>query len=98
MVRLVLLCSCIPAKLRHGTGWWMIKKGGKEGWAPSNYLELIAAPKPKAAPPRPPPAKPALAAKPQMNGSVNGSASSTPMSSRPGSSTGGEYSLLSQRH
>ncbi|KAI0307947.1 myosin class I heavy chain [Multifurca ochricompacta] len=38
-------------------GWWLVKKDGVEGWAPSNYLELVP-PKPKAAPaaPAPPPA------------------------------------------
>ncbi|BGP14732.1 hypothetical protein JCM10213_004328 [Rhodosporidiobolus nylandii] len=36
-------------------GWWLIKKGAQEGWAPSNYLQLVP-PKPKpAAPPAPPP-------------------------------------------
>lgn len=35
------------------SGWWLVKKNGKEGWAPSNYLELVP-PKPKAAP-KPPP-------------------------------------------
>jgi len=37
-------------------GWWLVKKDGLEGWAPSNYLELVP-PKPKAAP-APPPAPP----------------------------------------
>src|SRR6266702_1257255 len=39
-------------------GWWLVKKDGMEGWAPSNYLELVPS-KPKAAPalpPAPPPA------------------------------------------
>ncbi|KAH8120054.1 P-loop containing nucleoside triphosphate hydrolase protein [Phellopilus nigrolimitatus] len=38
-------------------GWWLVKKDGVEGWAPSNYLELVP-PKPAAtsAPPPPPPA------------------------------------------
>ncbi|GAA5976419.1 hypothetical protein JCM5350_001685 [Sporobolomyces pararoseus] len=45
-------------------GWWLIKKGSKEGWAPSNYLQLVPPkPKPAAAPPAParraPPAAPA---------------------------------------
>lgn len=35
-------------------GWWLVKKGANEGWAPSNYLELV--PAAKAAPPPPPPA------------------------------------------
>ncbi|KLO15040.1 hypothetical protein SCHPADRAFT_996148 [Schizopora paradoxa] len=39
---------------KDDNGWWMVKKGGVEGWAPSNYLELVP-PKPKAAPAPPPP-------------------------------------------
>ena len=23
------------------TGWWLVKKGGAEGWSPSNYLQLV---------------------------------------------------------
>ncbi|KAI9512881.1 myosin class I heavy chain [Russula earlei] len=37
-------------------GWWLVKRGAEEGWAPSNYLELVP-PKPKPAPA--PPAAPA---------------------------------------
>ena len=32
-------------------GWWLIKKGGEQGWAPSNYLQLE--PRAPAAPSRP---------------------------------------------
>jgi len=39
-------------------GWWLVKKDGAEGWAPSNYLELVP-PKPRAAPVPPPPPPPA---------------------------------------
>ncbi|TFY71324.1 hypothetical protein EVG20_g1674 [Dentipellis fragilis] len=41
---------------KDDNGWWLVKKGGTEGWAPNNYLELVP-PKPKAhaAPPPPPP-------------------------------------------
>lgn len=42
-------------------GWWLVKKGVEEGWAPSNYLELVP-PKPKAAPA--PPAPPPVARRP----------------------------------
>ncbi|GAA6034384.1 hypothetical protein JCM8097_002697 [Rhodosporidiobolus ruineniae] len=50
-------------------GWWLIKKGAKEGWAPSNYLQLVPPkPKPVAAPPPParraPPAAPSAPAAP----------------------------------
>ncbi|KAJ6483910.1 P-loop containing nucleoside triphosphate hydrolase protein [Mycena vulgaris] len=42
-------------------GWWLVKKGGVQGWAPNNYLELAPAPAAAAPPPparnRPPPAK-----------------------------------------
>ncbi|CEH17465.1 myosin class i heavy chain [Ceraceosorus bombacis] len=41
---------------KEENGWWLVKKNGIEGWAPSNYLELIKqAPKPKVAPPPAPP-------------------------------------------
>jgi myosin-1 len=42
-------------------GWWLAKKGGSEGWVPSNYLEEIQAPVPPPIPParRPMPAPPA---------------------------------------
>jgi myosin I len=43
-------------------GWWLVKKDSLEGWAPSNYLELVH-PKPKAAP-APPPAPPPVARRP----------------------------------
>ncbi|KIY50413.1 myosin-1 [Fistulina hepatica ATCC 64428] len=46
-----------------GSGWWLVKKDGIEGWAPHNYLELapqeLAPPPP--APPRPPRPAPAAA-------------------------------------
>lgn len=38
----------VEVKEKDDNGWWMIVKGGKEGWAPSNYLKLIEQP---AAPP-----------------------------------------------
>ena len=40
-------------------GWWLVKKGGAEGWAPSNYLQLVPA-KPKIAPAPAPPSRRAL--------------------------------------
>ncbi|EPQ60451.1 myosin-1 [Gloeophyllum trabeum ATCC 11539] len=40
---------------KEDNGWWLVKKNGQEGWAPSSYLELVP-PKPKAAPT--PPAAP----------------------------------------
>lgn len=39
----------------EGGGWWLVKKGGVEGWAPSTYLELVP-PKPQLAPAVPAPA------------------------------------------
>ncbi|BGP38773.1 class II myosin [Rhodotorula kratochvilovae] len=50
-------------------GWWLIKRGSQEGWAPSNYLQLVPPkPKPAAAPPPPvrraPPAAPPAPAAP----------------------------------
>ncbi|KAG8693253.1 class II myosin, partial [Ceratobasidium sp. 395] len=38
-------------------GWTLIKKNGTDGWAPSNYLEIVP-PKPKPAPVAPPPPPP----------------------------------------
>ncbi|GAA6000111.1 class I myosin [Rhodotorula paludigena] len=51
-------------------GWWLIKKGTQEGWAPSNYLQVVPPkPKPAAPPPAParraPPAAPAAPAAPK---------------------------------
>jgi myosin-1 len=43
---------------KDDNGWWLVKKDSAEGWAPSNYLELVP-PKPKAAPAPPPPPPPA---------------------------------------
>lgn len=37
---------------KDDNGWWLVNKEGEEGWAPSNYLELVP---PKSAPPPPPP-------------------------------------------
>ncbi|KAI1793106.1 P-loop containing nucleoside triphosphate hydrolase protein [Ganoderma leucocontextum] len=49
-------------KDKDNNGWWLVKMGGKEGWAPNNYLELVP-PKPKAVAPPPPPPPPPPAAK-----------------------------------
>ncbi|KAG8935657.1 class II myosin [Tulasnella sp. 418] len=51
---------------KEENGWWLVRLGSQEGWAPSNYLELVP-PKPKLPPPpplsrRPPPPAPAAAA------------------------------------
>lgn len=42
----------VEVSQKDDNGWWLVKKNGNEGWAPSNYLELVpqAPPKPKAAP------------------------------------------------
>ncbi|KAK2461430.1 hypothetical protein APHAL10511_005893 [Amanita phalloides] len=47
---------------KEENGWWLMKKGGVEGWAPENYLELVPPktepverpPPPRAAVPKPP--------------------------------------------
>ncbi|GAA6014234.1 hypothetical protein JCM10207_006141 [Rhodosporidiobolus poonsookiae] len=44
-------------------GWWLIKRGAQEGWAPSNYLQLVP-PKPKPAPAPAPPVRRAPPAAP----------------------------------
>ncbi|KAI9462418.1 P-loop containing nucleoside triphosphate hydrolase protein [Lactarius psammicola] len=71
-------------------GWWLVKKGAMEGWAPSNYLELVP-PRPKAAPaPHPllrllraPTAAPTPRAKIQVQ-SLAADASAKPVSVFPG--------------
>ncbi|KZT08699.1 uncharacterized protein LAESUDRAFT_49979 [Laetiporus sulphureus 93-53] len=50
---------------KEDNGWWLVKKNGVEGWAPSNYLELVPT-KPKAAPAPPPPPPPASRRPPSM--------------------------------
>ncbi|KAN0062042.1 class II myosin [Thecaphora frezii] len=84
-----------------GSGWWLVKKNGIEGWAPSNYLELVPLPpppKPKPAPApsvkrAPPPAptnggtKPPVAAKPVVAPKPSATAAST-AASRPVSQFG----------
>jgi len=78
-------------------GWWLVKKNGVEGWAPSNYLQLVPPkPKPVAPPPpiahRPPPATPATAAgasksaiqKPIVPSSLTADANAKPVSVFPG--------------
>jgi len=44
---------------KDDNGWWLVAKGGEEGWAPYNYLELVP-PKvaPAAIPPPPPRTRP----------------------------------------
>ncbi|GAA5969737.1 hypothetical protein JCM11641_008022 [Rhodosporidiobolus odoratus] len=44
-------------------GWWLVKRGSQEGWAPSNYLQLVPQ-KPKPAPAPPPPVRRAPPAAP----------------------------------
>ena len=70
----------VTQKDETGSGWWLVKKNGVEGWAPSNYLELIpqAPPKPKAAP-----APPVKRAPPTAPASATSSGTSTPVSNRP---------------
>lgn len=70
-------------------GWWRVKRGAEEGWAPHNYLELIPPkPKPVAAPPPParrappaapkPTATPGVAAAAAANGLKTAAARPTP--------------------
>ncbi|KIJ66224.1 hypothetical protein HYDPIDRAFT_128865 [Hydnomerulius pinastri MD-312] len=78
---------------KDDNGWWLVKKGGEEGWAPNNYLELVPKkPKaPPAAPPpparRPPPSTPAAPAAPKVAVSVKSvvsDASAKPVAVFPG--------------
>jgi myosin I len=78
---------------KDDNGWWLVKNGNVEGWAPSNYLELVA-PKPKDSTPPPlpggrrPPALPAASAtrstpKPSLH-SVTADAGAKPVAVFPG--------------
>ncbi|KAF7337503.1 Microfilament motor [Mycena sanguinolenta] len=61
-------------------GWWLVKKGGVQGWAPNNYLELVPA---AAAPAPPPPARRPVPSKPAAT-SVTADASAKPVAVFPG--------------
>ncbi|KAJ6520123.1 myosin-1 [Mycena sanguinolenta] len=61
-------------------GWWLVKKGAVQGWAPNNYLELVPA---AAAPAPPPPARRPVPSKPAAT-SVTADASAKPVSVFPG--------------
>ncbi|WWC89069.1 myosin-1 [Kwoniella dendrophila CBS 6074] len=79
----------VEVKEKDDNGWWMVVKNGQEGWAPSNYLKLV-----ESAPPPPPPPPPAARrAPPPPAPAVNGSALSTPPSSRPVSTIGSKPAL-----
>ncbi|KAF9074890.1 myosin class I heavy chain [Rhodocollybia butyracea] len=72
-------------------GWWLVKKDGVEGWAPTNYLELVTSNAPPAAPKPPPRAKPVPAAPKAPSAaakvpvqSVTANASAKPVSVFPG--------------
>ncbi|PWN49158.1 myosin 1 [Violaceomyces palustris] len=81
----------VTQKDENGSGWWLVKKGNAEGWAPSNYLELVpqAPPKPRSAPALPPPAKRAPPAAPSATSSGNNSGTSTPKYGAVSSTNGG---------
>jgi myosin I len=63
-------------------GWWLMKRGNEEGWAPWNYLELVPveeAPPPPVRRHAPPPvAKPAAASKPAATLPSDSNGSSQP--------------------
>ncbi|KIJ53790.1 hypothetical protein M422DRAFT_202039 [Sphaerobolus stellatus SS14] len=81
---------------KDDNGWWLVKRGNEEAYAPNNYLELVP-PKPRAAPVppppptrRPPPAAPKPAAAPApvaakpIAKSMTADASAKPVSVFPG--------------
>ncbi|KAF7347589.1 Microfilament motor [Mycena venus] len=70
-------------------GWWLVKKGGVQGWAPNNYLEPAPAPAAPAPPPparnRPVPTKPAATTASTVRPSaVTADANAKPVSVFPG--------------
>jgi myosin I len=71
---------------KDNNGWWLVKKDGREGWAPNNYLELVP-PKPKAAQAPPPPPNrrppPTTPAEPVQVSSKPVSKPSTPVAGKP---------------
>lgn len=74
----------VELKEKDDNGWWLVSKNGTEGWAPSNYLELLPPPKAAAPPPPPPPGRRAPPPAPKPTGLSNGaggSARTTPPSS-----------------
>ncbi|KAH8835554.1 myosin-1 [Flagelloscypha sp. PMI_526] len=68
---------------KDDNGWWLVKRGALEGWAPHNYLEL-APPKPKAAAVPPPPPRPAKAVPTPAASSVAANVNAKPVSVFPG--------------
>jgi len=71
---------------KDDNGWWLVKKDGKEGWAPYNYLELVPARAAAAPSPPPPPRRPAAPAapKPLVASSLSADALSKPIAVFPG--------------
>lgn len=71
----------VEQKDSDGNGWWLVKKNGKTGWAPSNYLKEVVgarngAPPPPALGKRAPPAPNGSSiakSGPALNGSSGGS-------------------------
>lgn len=84
----------VEQKDPDGNGWWLVKKNGRTGWAPSNYLK--EAPAGRAAPPAPraraPAAPNGAAARTSVASSMNGSGISTPNGSVRGSASESESS------
>ncbi|EIW65911.1 hypothetical protein TREMEDRAFT_70354 [Tremella mesenterica DSM 1558] len=87
----------VEVKEKDDNGWWMVVKGGSEGWAPSNYLKLIESAPPPPPPPvarRPPPSAPLAPAIPVIhkastqNGGPSSFSTSSANSSRPVSGIG----------
>ncbi|KAF9486594.1 hypothetical protein BDN70DRAFT_870194 [Pholiota conissans] len=68
---------------KDDNGWWLVKKGAEEGWAPNNYLELVPAAQEPAAPPPPPRKAPPPKAAP-IQSSVGADIHAKPVSVFPG--------------
>ncbi|KAF5323389.1 hypothetical protein D9611_005601 [Ephemerocybe angulata] len=66
----------------NDNGWWLVKKGDDEAWAPYNYLEPV--PAAAAPPPPPPPSRPRPTSTVPKPSAVSANASAKPVAVFPG--------------
>lgn len=83
---------------KEGSGWWLVKKDGVEGWAPAEYLEPAPAAKPRPPPPAKPAFKPSVAPKPSERPSwAPADASAAPVAVMPGMGDPGGFAAVLAR-